>query len=278
MIWWVVLPLALALFALRFLRPNALAWAAAWWLALWVFFDFGFAVPIPSSVVKLFMGIITLAILSYISADSGRLREVRRPVFAFLTERRFAPLLVLAAVAVPAAVAAKIYLDATAPPQPPGFGRTIHPAPPQQIVVHGRDHDLTTLDNPLRRIERSNPQDYARRVAEGRRVYYQNCFFCHGDLMQGEGIYAHALNPLPTDFQDSGTIAQLQESYLFWRVARGAPGLPDEAGPWMSAMPAWEQFLTEDEMWDVVAFLYDFTGHRPRALHAEAPVTLPGSQ
>ena len=30
-------------------------------------------------------------------------------------------------------------------------------------------------------------------------------------------------------------------------------------------MPAWEKFLKEDEMWDVILFLYDFTGQRPRA-------------
>ena len=29
------------------------------------------------------------------------------------------------------------------------------------------------------------------------------------------------------------------------------------------------QFLTEDEMWDVILFLYDFTGQRPRAREAE---------
>jgi hypothetical protein len=29
-------------------------------------------------------------------------------------------------------------------------------------------------------------------------------------------------------------------------------------------MPAWEKFLTEEEMWDVILFLYDFTGQRPR--------------
>lgn len=275
MIWWVVLPLALALAGMRYLRPNALAWAAAWWVALWIFFDYGFAVPIPQSVVHLFMGIITLAILTYITADAQRLEEVRRPLLAFLTERRFAPALVVALVALPVAVAAKVYRDATAPPRPPAFGRTIHPAPPAQIVVHGRDHDLTVADNPLRVVERSDPAEFARRITDGRRVYYQNCFYCHGDLMMGEGIFAHGLNPIPTDFQDSGTIAQLQESYLFWRVAKGAPGLPEEAGPWMSAMPAWEDLLTEDEMWNVIAFLYHFTDQRPRALHAEAPVTMP---
>jgi hypothetical protein len=37
-------------------------------------------------------------------------------------------------------------------------------------------------------------------------------------------------------------------------------------------MPAWEDFLSREEMWEVVLFLYDFTGTRPRAQHAEAAV------
>jgi hypothetical protein len=30
-------------------------------------------------------------------------------------------------------------------------------------------------------------------------------------------------------------------------------------------MPAWEKFLTDEEMWDAILFLYDFTGEKPRA-------------
>ena len=33
-------------------------------------------------------------------------------------------------------------------------------------------------------------------------------------------------------------------------------------------MPAWEKFLKEDEIWDVLLFIYDFTGERPRAWRA----------
>ena len=32
-----------------------------------------------------------------------------------------------------------------------------------------------------------------------------------------------------------------------------------------SAMPTWEKFLKEEEIWDAILFLYDFTGQRPRA-------------
>ena len=30
-------------------------------------------------------------------------------------------------------------------------------------------------------------------------------------------------------------------------------------------MPAWEKVLKEDEMWEAILFLYDFTGQKPRA-------------
>lgn len=279
MTWAIVAPALLLLVVMRaldgrVLRVPPLVWLAAWWVAVWVVIDFGFAVPIPQSVVKLFMAIVTGALLLYATADPQRMREVRDPVLAFLTERRFTIPLVLIALLIPAGVAWSIYRNMTAPPQAPFFGRTIHPAPPNQITVHDGVMDLTTLDNPHRGLERSNPQRYREKVANGRKVYYENCFYCHGDLMEGEGMFAHALNPIPTNFQDPGTIAQLQESFLFWRIAKGGPGLPEEGGPWMSAMPAWEQFLTTEEMWDVILFLYDFTGTRPRALHVMDPVSV----
>ena len=49
------------------------------------------------------------------------------------------------------------------------------------------------------------------------------------------------------------------------RIAKGGPGLPEESGPWDTAMPQWEKMLTEEEMWDVVLFLYDFSNQKPRA-------------
>lgn len=263
----VLAPVALALLALRLapVRVNMLGWFFAWLSAVHTALQWGFAVPIPQSVVKLYMGIVTLALLAYVSSDRERLRGFWEPLRAFLTEKRLLPLLALVTLAIPAGVAAKIYLDLTAEPVPPAFGRTVHPAPPQQITVHDRPVNLVTVTNPYRRLEASDPAAFAEHVAAGRRVYYQNCFFCHGDVMRGEGVFAHGLNPIPTNFQDPGTIAQLQESFLFWRIAKGAPGLPTEGGPWASAMPAWEKFLSEEEMWDVILFLYDFTGQSPRA-------------
>ena len=54
----------------------------------------------------------------------------------------------------------------------------------------------------------------------------------------------------------------LRETFLFWRISKGGPGLPEEGGPWDTAMPAWEKFLKEEEIWDAILFLYDFTGQQ----------------
>ena len=121
------------------------------------------------------------------------------------------------------------------------------------------------LDSPFASLKASDPAAYQKHLANGRRVYYQNCVYCHGDALRGDGMYARGLNPIPTNFADGGAIALLQESFLFWRISKGGPGLPDEGGPWDTAMPAWEKFLTEEEIWDVIHFLYDFSGQKPRA-------------
>src|SRR5438445_7957872 len=36
--------------------------------------------------------------------------------------------------------------------------------------------------------------------------------YCHGDNLDGHGLFASALNPPPANFEDPGTIAMLQES------------------------------------------------------------------
>jgi Cytochrome C oxidase, cbb3-type, subunit III len=258
------------LVALRWVKPGALGWLAAIWVGLFVCFRFGFTVPIPASVLKIYMGIASGALLIYAMADAERLESIRRPLVSFLTEKRYTVPLAAVVVAVPALVGLKIYLDMTAPATPPNFARTVHPANPQSIKVHDTEYDLNALDNPYRKLEKSDPEAFRQHVAHGREVYFRNCVFCHGDLLDGRGLFAHGLNPIPTNFRDPGTISQLQEAFLFWRISKGGPGLPTEGGPWATAMPAWEKFLSEDEMWDTILFLYDFTDWRPRARVEEA--------
>jgi mono/diheme cytochrome c family protein len=138
--------------------------------------------------------------------------------------------------------------------------RSVHPAPPASAKLWGKPYSLQTLKNPFH----EDAANMAKNSEEGGVVYYQNCYFCHGDMMSGKGPYAQGLNPMPANFIDVGTIAQLTESFVFWRVGAGGPGLPSEGTPWSSAMPVWHTLLSEEQIWKVIGFLYDYTGHKPR--------------
>ena len=261
----VVLAVVVALGLLRVRRAGLLTWAVAWWAGIYVLIRFGFTAPIPSSVVSLYMGIVSIAILAYVSSSQERRDEVSRPLVRFITDRRYTALLGATVVAIPALAAANVYVRMNAPLEPPFFARTVHPASPSEITVHDKQINLDASESPFVKLEASNPGEFRRHVENGRKVYYRNCVFCHGDDLTGNGMFAHALDPIPTNFADKGTIAGLRDTFLLWRVSKGGPGMPEEGGPWDTAMPVWEKFLTEEEMWEAIAFLYDFTEQRPRA-------------
>ena len=264
---YVVLPILVVLILLRVIKAGLFVWVLAWVLAIYLTLRYGFAIPIPASVLSLYMGITFLTLLTYILSSRERWTSFSRPLVLLMVEKKYQPVLVVVLVAVPLSAGARIYMSMTMPIQPPLFTRTVHPAPPSEpITVHDQEFDLNTLANPFRELEVSDPEAFRTHVENGRRVYYQNCFYCHGDNMQGDGLFAHGLNPIPTNLRDQGTIAMLQEGFLFWRISKGGPGMPDEGGPWESAMPVWEKFLEVDEIWDVILFLYDHTGQRPREL------------
>lgn len=262
---WAFAAVAAVLFLLRFLKPPALLWVAAWWGSCLVLLKFGVVPPMPSSIVGLYMAIVTAAQLLYLSSDSSRLVSAGSALASLLTERSRLPWLLALLVAVPLIACFNAWRDASRVAEPPASGRTIHPAPPQSMSFKGKTVDLVKGANPYRELEASESKAFDAHVANGRKVYYRNCVFCHGDNMEGDGQFAHGFDPLPANFQDPTTIAMLQENYLFWRIAKGGPGLPEESSPWSSAMPAWEKFLSEEEIWDVILFLYRFTGQKPRA-------------
>ena len=231
---------------------------------MYVIFSYGIDPPLPSSIISMFMAIVTLALFAYMSASTDYLATTKDRIVRFMVQKKYFVPLVIALIALPSLVAFRVYSNATQQPQPPSNTRTIHPPPPATISFKGKTLDLATAANPYRALEESDHAAFESHSANGRKVYFENCVYCHGDDMAGNGIFAHGFDPIPANFQDPTTIAMLQESYLFWRVAKGAPGLPEESTPWASAMPAWELFLSEEEIWDVIMFLYDYTGYEPR--------------
>lgn len=239
---------------------TAAAYVVIRWGVPWVPPLFGVAsAPVPRSVVFQYMLTVIVGVLVWVSDNEERWRTFKEPIRELLVrpERRLARGAFL--VAVPLLVAFVTW-DAVRPKvtAPAGL-RSVHPANPTAITVHDQTLTLAGLENPFRAEGR---EDEAYEI--GYEVYYRNCMPCHGDYLDGEGPYAHAFNPLPLPLRGGGTIAQLTESYVLWRIAKGGPGLPREGGPWNSAMPVWEDFLTLEEMWAVSLFLYRQAGVSPR--------------
>ena len=260
----VILPILAVMILLRLLRAGVLTWMIVWAVGMYVALLYGFVTPIPDSAVHIYMAITALALFAYATSSRERLRGTVEPLLSFAGDSRYVLPLAIVALAIPGLVAWSIYQSSFQPIQPPFFGRTVHPSPPAEISSHGQKIDLIHGESPFRGLEKTDAKAFREHVENGRRIYYSNCFFCHGDALGGDGMYAHAVNPVPANFQDSGVLPNFQETFFFWRIAKGGPGMPDEGAPGDSVMPEWERFLTNDEIWDVILFLYADTGYRPR--------------
>lgn len=120
---------------------------------------------------------------------------------------------------------------------------------PDSITFKDKTVILRDLKNPFR----DDPSNLNKYIKEGGDVYFKHCFLCHGDLLNGRGIFGESLFPPPADF-----IAHfMPEYYAFWRIVKGGRGLPAQYEPWNSAMPSWEETLSEDEIWKVILFIHE---------------------
>lgn len=61
------------------------------------------------------------------------------------------------------------------------------------------------------------------------------------------------------DLTDPEAIATLDQGYVFWRISDGG-----REAPFLSAMPAWKDELTEEQVWQVVLYIYRAAGVSPK--------------
>jgi len=224
---------------------------------------------IPSSLLTMYMFFVVAGVFMVFTATEDGTRELIAPIKALVEDPNKKMIRNVVFVILPLLAGWYTFEKTRLSFEAPVELRTIHPAPPTSMKAFGKRYNIIKLENPLRKLEKTDPKKFKEHVTAGAKVYIQNCHFCHGDKLDGKGPYAAGLNPTPANFQDVGTIAQLQESYLFWRITTGGPGLPKEAAPWISSMPIWQNFLSEEEIWQVILFLYDYTGYQPRSFGHE---------
>ncbi len=253
-------------------------------IVAYVLFDNAFPPVMPRTLMIQFMAITVIGTLLYFSFDDERWSEFKAPILSVLREDRTRLIRWALLIVIPLVVAYAVYTSMRPKIDAPVELRQVHPAPPSTLKLYDKRFDLTQLENPVRNeiLEQFNADPeagmaiYEEAVEEGAETYYTNCFFCHGDQLNGEGHLAQAFTPPPANFQDVGTIAQLQEAFLFWRIATGGPGLPREGAPWNSAMPVWHEMLDEVEIWKLIIFLYDYVGQVPRMWNPETSKAVTG--
>lgn len=242
-------------------RIPSVLWAVLVFAAFYLFFRYGVApltgaltgtpAPLPSSLVLMYTGMTAMAILLYCSVREDQWRNFLQPVVDFFGEpsprsraqqvARRATLLL-----VPLLAGWEGYSRMTGKAEPPADPPGIHFSLPTKY---------NAIANPLPWTEEN--------IREGGVLYTQNCAMCHGDAQDGGGLFARALQPRPANFRDTGTIAQLDENYLYWRIKEGGPGLPKGSIEYRSAMPVWDGVLTDEQIWKIIMFEYTSAGVQP---------------
>ncbi|HEY6074396.1 MAG TPA: c-type cytochrome [Anaerolineales bacterium] len=104
-------------------------------------------------------------------------------------------------------------------------------------------------------------------LATGRQLFASNCAACHGENGKGDGVFAEELAKagesstqnmagadamtaqLPANFTEPGRILGASPALLQGKILRGGMG---------TGMPMWGSIFTEDQIWNLIAYIYSF--------------------
>jgi len=86
----------------------------------------------------------------------------------------------------------------------------------------------------------------------GKSLFMNKCVSCHGKLNEGRSDRAAFFVPPAPDFTDAH-YRRVDPAYLYWRIEVGKSVEPFRSQG--SVMPAWGMHLTEQQLWQIVAYL-----------------------
>lgn len=81
-------------------------------------------------------------------------------------------------------------------------------------------------------------------AGEGAELYKIYCSSCHGETGLGDGIAGASLQPAPSNLVKLQSA--VEDDFLFWRIRAGKDG---------TAMVGWKGILSDEQIWQVVAFI-----------------------
>ena len=108
---------------------------------------------------------------------------------------------------------------------------------------------------------RQPPQGFlesSENIAAGKTLFMTKCASCHGTPHEGARDRADSFQPPAPDFTSSH-YAQADPAYLYYRIETGKNAEPYRSQG--SVMPAWGPYLSEEQIWQLVAYLRQ----RPRS-------------
>ncbi len=104
-------------------------------------------------------------------------------------------------------------------------------------------------------------------LANGQKLFAQNCAACHGESGAGNGVFAEKLaaagetskqnmagdanmvRQTPANFTDPTRMLGASPALLQGKILRGGMG---------TGMPSWGAIFTQEQIWDLIAYLYSF--------------------
>ena len=103
-------------------------------------------------------------------------------------------------------------------------------------------------------------------LANGKKLFAQNCAACHGENGAGDGVFADDLASAgessmqtmvgsdmmiqtPANFTDSARMLGASPALLQGKILRGGMG---------TGMPMWGSIFTERQIWDLISYIYSF--------------------
>ena len=85
-------------------------------------------------------------------------------------------------------------------------------------------------------------------IAEGQRLYANNCASCHGAEGLGDGDAGRSLVPSPAMLRWFVQMPMSGDEYLLWAISEGGERFGTD-------MPAFKNSLSEENIWEIIAYM-----------------------